>query len=152
MSAPPKAAMTPIIGPPSGEAAPVNTEGDGADGLEGRDSCPVEGLVPLGAVPVGEEPEVPVYSGDVGFNPGAIGVADADGVVLKTAVVDEEALVDAETAPCPLPPWPTPSQMKATELNSTRAKQRPSNSVLGLIEFNAGPSGVSGPIEQSGLL
>lgn len=57
MNATPKAAMTPMIDPLGSEAAPVNTEAEGVDGLDGRGGTPVGGLVPLGAVPFGEEPE-----------------------------------------------------------------------------------------------
>ena len=104
------------------------------------------------------------------FALGAIGVAEANGVVVGASVpdeearfevevadedevkvdgkeatvevgaVDEEARVDVELEPCCPPPWPIPLQTNATDLNSTRAKHTPTNSLGSVsMEFNAGP-------------
>lgn len=59
---------------------------------------------------------------------GATGVAEADFGLLETGVTDDEALTDALPDPLPL----KPSQMNATELNSTSAKHFSSYSVESL--------------------
>jgi len=106
----------------------VKLEADGVAGnvREAEGALPPEAVL-IGTIPGRLDPTGAVYIGEVMLALGAIGVAEADRVMLEATAVDEGELEAEAALELPSPPVvPSPAHRNARELNSTRARHSPS--------------------------
>lgn len=118
----------------------LEADGVGGNVREAEGALPPEAVL-IVIMPGRLDPTGAVYNGEVMLALGAIGVAEADEVILEATAVDERELEAEAALELPSPPVvSSPAHRNARELNSTRARHSPSKRDPLSTLLSAGPN------------